>query len=107
MQDFKEYDEQQAVAFIRNYVGSGISREFTDDEILYVVDCIWDYYEQKGLTDLSDDLSDEEEIDTADLVSYVSKALKKDNVLVMDTNDINLIVKAELAYEQTLEDFDA
>lgn len=105
MEDFKEYDEQQAVAFIRNYVGSGLSRQFTDDEILYVVDCIWDYYEAHGLTDLNDDLTDEEETDVADLVSYVSKAVKKDGVLIMDPADINLIVKAELAYEQTLEDF--
>ncbi|MBD5232330.1 MAG: hypothetical protein K2M14_00060 [Muribaculaceae bacterium] len=99
------YDEDKAVDFIRQFLPADIRDKYTDDEILFVVDCIWDYYESKGLLELSSDLDEEEEIDVADLTAYVKKALKKDGEIVMDDADLEYVVKGELAYEETLDVF--
>ena len=99
------YDEDKAVDFIRQFLPADIRDKYTDDEILFVVDCIWDYYESKGLLELSSDLDEEEEIDVADLTAYVKKALKKDGEIVMDDADLAYVVKGELAYEETLDVF--
>lgn len=99
------YDEDKAVEFIREFLPADIRDKYTDDEILFVVDCIWDYYESKGLLELSADVDDEEELDTSDLTTYVRKALRKDGEIVMDDADLEYIVKGELAYEETLDVF--
>ena len=51
------------------------------------------------------DETDEEVLDTDDLTKYVKKEVKNDKDLLMDPKDIELIVKAELNYEESLEDF--
>lgn len=99
------YDEDKAVSFIRKAVGTDISAQYTDDEILYVVDIIWDYYEKKGFLSLNDIDSEEELMDSDELTNYVKQEVKKDKELIMDPADIEAIVKAELEYEESLENF--
>lgn len=99
------YDEDKAIAFIRKAIPAEISDKYTDDDLLFVIDTIWDYYESKGLTSLDAGLTEDELIDTDDLTAYVLKEIKKDGVLIMDKTDINFIVKAELEYEETLDIF--
>lgn len=99
------FDEEKAIAFIRNYVGDEISSQYTDDEILYISDIIWDYYERNGMLSLNADVTDEEMLDVDKLVAYVKKELRNDDEIEMDDDDIPVIVKAELAYEESLEDF--
>ncbi len=99
------YDEEQAVKFIRSFIPGNISDKYTDDEILLVIDIIWDYYESKGLLEVSADADEEDETDVEALSAYVGKELKKDGEVVMDGSDINQIVKGELAYEKTLDIF--
>lgn len=99
------FDEEKAIAFIRNYVGDAISSRYTDDEILYISDIIWDYYERNGMLSLNADVTDEEMLDVDKLVAYVKKELRNDDEIEMDDDDIPVIVKAELAYEESLEDF--
>ncbi len=106
-EDIKTYDEDEAVKFIRAFIPEEVKDKYTDDEILLVIDTIWDYYESKGLTSLpSDEEEDEEELDIADMAAYVAKELKKDDEIIMDPADIKFIIQGELAYEKTLDIFD-
>ena len=103
--DILKFDEDKCVAFIRGELTPEINERWTDDEILYVVDIIWDYYESKGLLSLDSSVTDEEELDIDKLVEYVTTQLKNDHEFVMDPDHIPLIVKGEIDYEQSLEDF--
>ena len=40
-----------------------------------------------------------------DLTKFVKKEVKNDQDLMMDPKDVELVVKAELDYEESLEDF--
>lgn len=99
-----EYDEDLAIAYIRKYVGEKISAQYSDDEILYVIDTIWDYYEKKGFTKLNANLTDNEELDEEDLQKFVCKEIAADKELIMDPADLSSIIKGELAYEESLEE---
>lgn len=97
------YDEDRAVAFIRETLPAEYRDTYSDDEILYVVDCIWDYYEKNGMLSLDNLDSDDELLDVAALVSYVKKEIAKINEVEIAPNHIEPIVKGELAYEESLE----
>ena len=99
------FDEDKAVEFIRRELPENISIKFSDDEILTVIDIIWDYYEKKGLLSLNIEETEEEQLDPDDLTVYVKKTIKENEELFMDPKDIDLIVKAELDYEESLEDY--
>lgn len=98
------FDEDNALAFIREAVGTKISEKYSDDEILFIIDTIWDYYENHGFLSLDMEETDEEILDSDDLINYVKREVAKDEELMMDPSDIGQIVKAELQYEESLED---
>lgn len=105
MSENNVFDEDKAVEFIRNYVGEHVSSNYSDDEILYIIDIIWDYYEKHGFLSLETAETDEELLDPDKLTAYVKKEVVKDGELVIDPKDIDKIVKGELEYEESLEDF--
>lgn len=99
------YDEDNAVKFIRKELPPEVNVRYSDDEILSVIDIIWDYYENSGLLKLNAETDEDEELDVDKLTAYVKKVMSNDKELVMDPDDIELIVKGELDYEESLEDF--
>lgn len=104
--EIQAYDEDMAVSFIRSFLPDEIKDKYADDDILLVIDTIWDYYEAKGLTTLpANDEEDEEQVDIDDMAKYVAKEIKKDGMLTMDYADIKLLIQGELAYEETLDIF--
>ncbi len=105
MSDSMGYDEDKAVAFICKTLPAEVSARYSDDEILYVADVIWDWYEKNGYLSFDSDVTDEEEVDVEKLTAYVRKELARDKEVEMDPADIDLIVKGELEYEESIEDF--
>lgn len=99
------YDEEKAIKFIRKELPQSINEKYSDDEILLIIDTIWDFYEKEGLLTINLDIVEEEESDPQKLIEYVKKEIKRDHQLIMDPADIPLIIKAELDYEESLEDF--
>lgn len=105
MADDKElqFDEDEAIKFIRNYMPENIRTLYSDDEILNIVDMIWDYYEQNGMLEISaDGYSDDTDPELPKILDYVNKMLKKDKLAVVDTDDVHFIVEGELEYEKSI-----
>lgn len=65
------YDEDDSVKFIQNYLPQELKGKFSNDDINYIVDLIYDFYESNGMLD--DDGDDEIEIDEEEVVNYVIK----------------------------------
>ncbi len=102
----EQFDETKAVKSINDaLVGAG-RQPYHEDEILNVIDMIWDYYEENGLLDIDDDFDDEDEDIAADLCDYIARMLRKDKAAEIAFEDIPTIVDAELAYEDSLIDDD-
>lgn len=103
-----EYDEDDSLRFIRENLPEEMQDEFSDDEINYIVDLIYDFYEEKGYLDDSDD-DTEIEIDEDELLRYIyGNARKNKDIIGRDYTDeqIEAIVAGELAYCDTLNLFD-
>ena len=55
------YDEDESVKFIQNYLPQELKGKFSNDDINYIVDLIYEFYESKGC--MSEDIDDDTEID--------------------------------------------
>ena len=103
MSDKLKYDEDKAIEFIRNYLPEDKREKYCDDAILFIIDCMWDFYEDNGLLDLSND--SDETIDFENLYNYIDKSLKKDGEITISDVDLKCIIKGELDYEESLDYF--
>ena len=92
----KLYDEKEAVAYVRSRCGCvGMS----DDDILIVIDAIFDYYDENGDLDFDDDDDDDRGDDAGEITEYVTDVLSDSG---LPAEVIATIVKAELDYENSL-----
>ena len=68
------YDVTEEVEYIKKHLPQDAQEAFTDDEITYVTDVVYDYFESNGF------LEDEEEveIDMDEIIEFVMKNAKRD-----------------------------
>jgi len=92
------------VKFIRKSLPEEMQNEFSDDEINYIVDLVYEFYEEKGFLDEDDDK--DIEIDEDELLDYVIENARKDKIREFTDEQIEAIVAGELAYCDTLNLFD-
>lgn len=101
------YDDMASVAFIRNYIPQELKELLSDDDIIYFVDLIYDFYESRGL--LGDEDADEDavvEFDEEELLDYVVKNAMKDGVGKFDRDQIRFVVQGEMAYSESINLFE-
>ena len=99
------YDETESVKFIQNYLPQELKDKFSDDDINYIVDLIYEFYDSKGYMDMDDDDTDIE-IDEDELTEFVVKNALKDKVGKFEAEDIAFVVQGELAYCESIHIFD-
>ncbi|SHG09813.1 hypothetical protein [Dysgonomonas macrotermitis] len=100
------YDEDDAVKYIQNYLPQELKGRFSDDEINYVIDIIYEFYEDKGLLDESTSDEDVIDIDEDELIEFVLKNTKKDKLAKFTTEEVTFIIQGELAYCESLNIFE-
>ena len=91
------FDDAEAVKYIQEHRPIDAKEKFTDDEILYRSDVIFDYDELNGL------LEEEEEvdIDMEELTEYVIKNSKRDG-FKFDPELVRWVIECEMDYEESL-----
>ena len=98
-EDEIEFDENEAVKHINKHLSDMGKEQYGDDDILLLIDAMYDFYESTDSFESDDDADDNLE----DLVKYVQKAIAKDPENKIVKEDVKEIVIAELDYESTLE----
>ena len=106
-QDFG-YDDDDAVKYIRNFLPQELKEKFTDDDINYIIDLIYEFYDSKGLFEDNDDDNADEfvEFEEDELIQFVIKNAHEDGVGKFKTDEIALIVQGELEYSDSINLFD-
>lgn len=97
----KEYDETEAVKAMRAAVSDADATRYTDDDLLNLVDIIWDFYEVNGLLNIDID-EDEPEISIEDIADYARRMLRKDKGANIRPEDIVPLIEAEISYEDSI-----
>ena len=100
------YDEEDSVKFIQNYLPQEMKGHFSSDDICYIVDLIYEYYESKGYLEESDDENADISIDEDELIAYVVKNAQKDGVGKYTEDEIAMVVEGELEYCDSINIFD-
>ena len=95
MGEMKTYEENDAVKYILSNLPSDVAEKYSDDDILLVIDIIFEFYENKGYFDLNDIDESDDEFDESELFEFVKKSLKKDKDKPIDLDDVENIVRLE------------
>ncbi|MDE6858936.1 MAG: hypothetical protein K2J65_00800 [Duncaniella sp.] len=98
-----EFDEKQVIREMRASISEESSKLYDDDELLNVVDIIWDWYDDQGLLEI-DSEADDEDVNVDALIKHVQRMLSKDKASPVQQSDVEPLVMAELRYEQSLEE---
>lgn len=93
------YDEDEAIRYIRNVLPQDIKEKYSDDDIMYITDVVYEFYEKKGLFNASAD--EEVELDEDEIIDYALKCIHKDG-MKFDDDDVAFLVRGELDYEESL-----
>lgn len=95
--DLLTYDEDEAVKFIRK---NNPSLALDDEQINYVIDLMYEYYESRRLLDEEKD----EAVEIADdeLIEYVISKTRKEKIYTLSDDDITAVVEGELDYCDSL-----
>ena len=104
--DMLIYDEDDSVKFIKNYLPQEIKGKFSNDDINYIVDLVYDFYESKGFMNEDPEKDADVEIDEEELIAYVIKNAKKDGVGKFEAEEISFIVQGELEYCDSINMFE-
>ena len=89
------FDEDDAIRFILDFIPEEDKKDLTEDDVQYVLDVIYDYYEKEGL--IEEDTAEAASIDEEAMFKYVHDAIKKDKMHITD-EQIQLILEGEFEY---------
>lgn len=99
--EIKEFEENDCINYMRKAVGDKIAGKYSDDDILLLVDAMYDFYEsEEDETDDDNAVSDETWVKR--IVSYVQNCLRRDPDNTIEMDDVKPLVEAEIEYEDTL-----
>ena len=93
------YDEDEAVAFILKSLPKEMRERITENEIDYVMDVIYDFYEEKGF--IEEDSTEEASIDEEEMFNYIVKASRKDDIDLTE-DEILFILQSEYEYGKSI-----
>ncbi len=94
------YDEEEVLSFIRMHLSP--ENALTDNDILDVVDALWDFYDEHGYTsldNLDDDDAGQDEASDDEIADALFTKFEKH----MDRTTLLTIIKAERDYEEDLD----
>lgn len=97
--DLLVYDEDDAVKFILKSIPSEAKKRINDEIIEYVLDVVYEYYDENGLID--EDSTEEASIDEEEMFNFIVKCAKKDKMSIIE-DDIQLILDGEYEYGKSL-----
>ena len=104
--DLLIYDDDNSLEFIKSQLPKEMKNKFSDDDINYIVDLIYEFYDSKGYFDNDDDDDALVDIDEDELIQYVIKNAQHDGVGKYKTEEIAFIVQGELEYCESIDVFE-
>ena len=97
-------DDVKAVEFIKNYLPQDLKDKFIDEDLYYILDLIAEYYTSSECLDAEPDEEGYIDIDLDEIVKYIVKEAKKDDMGPYEAGDVFFVVQGEMEYADTLEE---
>jgi len=95
-----DYNEEEAVKFILKSLPAELKQKVTRDDIEYILDVIYDYYEEKGyLNDESEDSPELVDVDEGEMFDYIVAQVAADKKSEqLPENAVGAILEGEYEY---------
>ena len=90
-----EFDDSKCIEYILNLIPAEDRKGISEEDVQYVLDVIYDYYESEGLLDES--VAKDSYVDEDAELDYIMKAAKEDGVK-LTSEQIQLILEGEFEY---------
>ena len=103
MSENKVFDENDAIKFIREYIPENIKNKYSDNDILLLMDTMYDFFDEEDDDDFDEENFDDEAY-LNNIVNYVKKSIRKDPENAIEMDDVRHLVMGELEYEATIDD---
>lgn len=95
----KEYSEDEAIRVMRAAIEGGDA--YDDDQLLNLIDIIYDYYDENGELEVDcDDKDDSDEVKA--LAEHACRLLAKDKGNLIRPEHVAPLIAAEIDYEMSL-----
>lgn len=92
-----EAENRREMAYIRERLPQEMKPHFSDDDLLYFMDAIVDYYYTSGILESTDD---EVEIDLQQVADAIIVQAKKDGQGTFDPAEVVYVVEADLDFQE-------
>ena len=92
-----EQENRREVAFIRGQLPSELKERYTDDQLLWMIDTLVDYYVESGVLDTDDE---EVEIDLEQVAAHVCRQAEAERLPALDPQDVFFVVEADLDFQE-------
>ena len=89
-------DDEKTIEFIKNYLPQELKEKFSDDDL------IDEYYSESGILDAQPDADGYVDIDLEEVVAYIVKEAKKDEMGEYDPEEVLFVVQGEMEYGNSL-----
>ena len=100
----EDLDDEKTIAFIKSYLPQDLKDRFTDDQLYYFLDLIYEYYEKSGVLDAEPDSDGYVDIDMDKIVDFIIKEAKKDGMGEFGHDEILFVVQGESEYAESQEE---
>lgn len=92
-----EYDDQAAIAFIMKRLPDNLRSTIEDDDVQYLLDVMYEFYEDNHLLD--EETDETVEIAEEELIQYILRASKKDDICADKFTEETVQVLLDIEYE--------
>lgn len=92
-----EKENRREIAFIREWLPSEIKEKYSDEQLLWMLDTIVDYYVESGLLDTDDE---EIDIDLDVITAHLCQQAEKEGLPPLDPQEVFFVVEADLEFQE-------
>lgn len=92
-----EEENKREMAFIREQLPTELKEKYSDDDLLFIMDTIGEYFFSTGILETSDD---EVDIDLDAISEYVCKEAGKAGRNKFDADEVFFVVQADLDFQE-------
>ncbi len=94
-----EFDDSKCIEYILNLIPEQDREGITEDDVQYVLDVIYDFYEEEGL--LEENMASDGYVDEDKELEYIHRACKRDGI-ELNYEQIQLILDGEFEYGKSI-----
>lgn len=92
-----EEENRREIAFIRKQLPSELKDQYSDSQLLWMLDTIVEYYCSSGILD-SD--ADEIDIDLDQVAAHLCQQAQQEHLPALNPDDVRFVVEADLDFQE-------